>query len=68
MAIRGFSLWALHRRVSGNDRSFVATLAREESNQTVVEGVIEIGRKLGIEVVAEGVETAEQRAWLEQRG
>ena len=50
------------------DRSFVAMLATSLTHQKVVEAMIEIGRKLGLEVVAEGVERDEQLAWLHRHG
>ena len=46
------------------DRSFMADLVENEANQAVVRAVIELGQGLGLEVVAEGVETSAQRDWL----
>jgi diguanylate cyclase (GGDEF)-like protein/PAS domain S-box-containing protein len=40
------------------DRSFTAKLTTDKATQTIVEGVIDLARRLGIEVVAEGVEKA----------
>lgn len=42
------------------DRSFVAGLGRESANSPLAEAVIGLGRTLGLRVVAEGIETAEQ--------
>ena len=39
------------------DRSFVSAISQAGSAQTVVQAVIRLGHALGIEVVAEGVET-----------
>jgi len=41
------------------DRSFVTELVRDESDAAIVRSTIELGRSLGITVVAEGVETAD---------
>ncbi len=42
------------------DRSFVSRLLPGDPSMVIVEGIIEIARKLGIRVVAEGIETIEQ--------
>jgi diguanylate cyclase (GGDEF)-like protein/PAS domain S-box-containing protein len=42
------------------DRSFIANRRRSKVNTAVVNAVISLGRDLGIEVVAEGIETEEQ--------
>jgi EAL domain-containing protein (putative c-di-GMP-specific phosphodiesterase class I) len=42
------------------DRSFVAQLGEEGSDGAIVAGVIAMAHALGMEVVAEGVETEEQ--------
>jgi Amt family ammonium transporter len=46
------------------DRAFVAGLARGEKNLAIVASLIEMGRRMHLTVVAEGVETAEQLAVL----
>lgn len=38
------------------DRSFVAALRTEGENATIVRAIIDLGRHLGLDVVAEGVE------------
>jgi EAL domain-containing protein (putative c-di-GMP-specific phosphodiesterase class I) len=39
------------------DRSFVSGLSRSQDVRTIVQSVISLGRGLGIQIVAEGVET-----------
>jgi EAL domain-containing protein (putative c-di-GMP-specific phosphodiesterase class I) len=50
------------------DRSFVADLAIDDDNARIVSAMVNMGRSLGIRVVAEGVETSEQCAWLRKTG
>jgi diguanylate cyclase (GGDEF)-like protein/PAS domain S-box-containing protein len=46
------------------ERSFIARIADVESERTLVKAIIELGHGLGLEVVAEGIETDEQRLHL----
>jgi EAL domain-containing protein (putative c-di-GMP-specific phosphodiesterase class I) len=48
------------------DRSFVVELTGDDANLPIVHAVISLAHGLGIEVVAEGIETAEQLGWLRQ--
>jgi len=51
------------------DRSFVAGVAvADGSDQIIVEAVIAMANKLQLKIVAEGIETADQLAFLEQNG
>jgi diguanylate cyclase len=50
------------------DRSFVMELGDDEANTSLVEAIIAIASSLGIETVAEGVETPEQAAILRELG
>jgi len=50
------------------DRSFVEGIPSEPGNAAIVEAVIMLSNSLGIEVVAEGVQTAEQVAVLSGYG
>jgi diguanylate cyclase (GGDEF)-like protein/PAS domain S-box-containing protein len=46
------------------DRSFVATITEDDEIPPIVRGLIDLGRALGLEVVAEGVEHGAQRRRL----
>ncbi|NJD38783.1 MAG: EAL domain-containing protein [Geobacter sp.] len=66
----GYSSLAYLRRMPLNelkiDRSFIMTLP--ESNASLVTTILVMARSLGLRVVAEGVETAGQREYLQQHG
>jgi EAL domain-containing protein (putative c-di-GMP-specific phosphodiesterase class I) len=49
------------------DRNFVSGIAVEKSDETLVSTIISMGHNLGLSVVAEGVETDEQLAFLAER-
>src|SRR4029078_5031207 len=46
------------------DQSFVANLGHSQQAATIIRAVIALGRGLNLPVVAEGVETEEQRQFL----
>jgi diguanylate cyclase (GGDEF)-like protein/PAS domain S-box-containing protein len=50
------------------DRSFVAGLGGEPRDAALVRSIIELGHALGLTMVAEGVEEAEQEAFLREAG
>jgi diguanylate cyclase (GGDEF)-like protein len=50
------------------DRSFINDLLEDEASGAIVGGIISMGHKLGLQVIAEGVETAEQLALLSEQG
>ncbi len=50
------------------DRSFVIPLPHSQQDREVVRAIIALARSLGLEVVAEGVETADQQAFLLGQG
>jgi len=50
------------------DRSFVSGMTRDNADADLVEAIIAMAHKLGLKVVAEGVETATQHAMLQQFG
>jgi diguanylate cyclase (GGDEF)-like protein/PAS domain S-box-containing protein len=50
------------------DQSFVRGLGTSGHDEAIVAAVIGLGKSLQMQVVAEGVETQEQAAWLERMG
>jgi EAL domain-containing protein (putative c-di-GMP-specific phosphodiesterase class I) len=50
------------------DRSFVADLATDPNDAAIVQTIITMGHTLGLDVIAEGVESEAQLARLEQYG
>ena len=46
------------------DISFIRNVTKNEQDATIVAGIIEMAHKLGLKVVAEGVETEEQQMYL----
>lgn len=50
------------------DKSFVDGIPSDDSDMTICSATISMAQKLGLEVVAEGVETQEQFDWLAQQG
>ena len=50
------------------DQSFVRGTAANSSSRTIAETIIVMAHKLGLQVIAEGIETQEQRDWLAQAG
>ena len=49
------------------DQSFVKDMLQSADNAVFVETIIVMAHKLGLKVIAEGVETVEQRNWLQAR-
>ncbi|HEY0357645.1 MAG TPA: EAL domain-containing protein [Mycobacteriales bacterium] len=50
------------------DRSFTALLPEDRASESLLRGVVALGGELGVEVVAEGVETPEQLAMIRAAG
>jgi len=50
------------------DQLFIANMLDSPRDAAIVSTILELGRNLGLEVVAEGVETLEQREWLLEHG
>ena len=50
------------------DKSFTAAIGTDAVNSTVTDIIIALGQRLNIELVAEGVETAEQARYLRRHG
>jgi EAL domain-containing protein (putative c-di-GMP-specific phosphodiesterase class I) len=49
------------------DKSFIAEMMQDSTSRTITETIIVMAHKLGLKVIAEGVETALQRDWLLQQ-
>ncbi|RVU84416.1 EAL domain-containing protein [Leucothrix sargassi] len=68
----GFSSLSYLRQYSFDilkiDRSFVADMMRDSGDKELVNTIIAMAHSLGLEVVAEGVETIEQLEYLQQQG
>lgn len=50
------------------DQSFVRGTTTDSSSRTIAETIIVMAHKLGLKVIAEGIETEEQCEWLMQAG
>ena len=50
------------------DKSFVQDVLLDEDDATIVRAIIQLGRSLNMEVIAEGVESAEQEAYVIAQG
>jgi diguanylate cyclase (GGDEF)-like protein len=50
------------------DKSFVQDLIDDDDDATIVRAIIQLGKSLGMQVIAEGVETAAQEAYIISEG
>ncbi|MFO7706255.1 MAG: EAL domain-containing protein [Halopseudomonas sp.] len=50
------------------DKSFVQDLLVDEDDATIVRAIIQLGRSLNMQVIAEGVESAAQEAYIIEQG
>jgi len=49
------------------DRSFVLEMERDSNAGAITQAIIALGRSLGLDTVAEGIETRDQEAMLKQQ-
>ncbi len=68
----GYSaITALHRlpiHTVKIDRSFVADVVTEPATAALVQGLLQLGRGMGLQVIAEGIEDLDQAKWLLRHG
>jgi len=50
------------------DRSFIAGMSPDGDRPAIARAIVELGRTLGLKVVAEGIEEPDQAAWLVSLG
>ena len=50
------------------DRSFVADVTTEPATAALVHGLLQLGRGMGLQVIAEGIEDLDQADWLLRHG
>ncbi|UAK25247.1 bifunctional diguanylate cyclase/phosphodiesterase [Sphingomonas nostoxanthinifaciens] len=50
------------------DRSFIAALAKDDAARSIIRAIVGLGKSLNLPVVAEGVETDEQRRMVLEEG
>ncbi|WP_308127952.1 EAL domain-containing protein [Modestobacter italicus] len=68
----GYSaITALHRlpiHTLKIDRSFVADVVAQPATAALVQGLLQLGQGMGLQVIAEGIEDGEQARWLREHG
>lgn len=50
------------------DRSFINQIQSDDFSHHFVDMIIEIGQRIGLSIIAEGIETLEQLEWLKKQG
>ncbi|MGY1839247.1 MULTISPECIES: putative bifunctional diguanylate cyclase/phosphodiesterase [unclassified Modestobacter] len=68
----GYSaITALHRlpiHTVKIDRSFVADVVTQPATAALVQGLLQLGQGMGLQVIAEGIEDGDQARWLREHG
>lgn len=68
----GYSSLLYLKRLPANelkiDRGFITELAKCNDDAAIVSAIVALGKTLGLRIVAEGVETAEQQQMLTELG
>ncbi|MCZ2824470.1 MULTISPECIES: putative bifunctional diguanylate cyclase/phosphodiesterase [unclassified Modestobacter] len=68
----GYSaITALHRlpiHTLKIDRSFVADIVAQPATAALVQGLLQLGQGMGLQVIAEGIEDVAQATWLREHG
>ena len=68
----GYSSLSYLRRFPANelkiDRAFIIDVAHNAKDLAIVQTIVTLGHSLGMEVVAEGIETQEQHRMLQESG
>lgn len=62
------NLYSLNVDILKIDKTFIDTLTTNSTSHLIAEHIIEMAQSLRLKIIAEGVETAEQVAWLHKRG
>lgn len=62
------NLYSLNVDILKIDKSFIDTLSTNSTSHLIAEHIIDMAQSLRLKIIAEGVETAEQVAWLLKRG
>ena len=50
------------------DRTFIRDVTEDESDRAIVTSIVNVAKAFGLHVVAEGIETSEQAAFVESLG
>ena len=50
------------------DKSFIQAIGRDENGESIVAAIISLGQKLGLEIIAEGIENTKQLEFLRNEG